>query len=494
MEYYLDIQDKNVAEGNEDAQFITMEDGEPYLAMEEESTEEIVLDEKNVIIWDELCRICANSSEHFMPIFNGEGLEHDLHSKIQSYLPFKISQEDSLPLQICYNCAATLISWHDLFKNCLDAQERLTELQNKLNAKEQFCSEQSFENAREEEHCGTVLKIDTDDNEQQIPPQHEKNVEVPDVPEDDRSTREPQFTYMCGVCDQVFPEEFSLIRHLKKEHEANSRCSTNPVRYECNACGKSFTNRINLVSHIRNHEVELPGEEGITKRAKFYIDQEMLFKCPTCERVMANRTSFLRHIRVHSNERPAMCHVCAKSFRTVADVKRHIDDVHLKIKRHECDICQVRFAAKATRDAHRRIHTGEKPFECDMCHKFFRSINLLGAHKRTHTDYRPYPCRYCDKAFRCRQKLETHESIHTGIKPFDCDVCGKLFSAKGEAKRHHRIHFDERPYLCPDCGMSFKLSRYLRTHIRQYHKNQAEQMLKAIDEGSKSSVAKIADG
>lgn len=40
--------------------------------------------------WTDLCRICANANDHLIPIFEGEGAELDLSSKIFKYLPIQV--------------------------------------------------------------------------------------------------------------------------------------------------------------------------------------------------------------------------------------------------------------------------------------------------------------------------------------------------------------------------------------------------------------------
>lgn len=40
---------------------------------------------------EELCRLCGNRSNQLMPIFTGDGLEHDLSGKIKEYLPIDVS-------------------------------------------------------------------------------------------------------------------------------------------------------------------------------------------------------------------------------------------------------------------------------------------------------------------------------------------------------------------------------------------------------------------
>ncbi|XP_032676918.1 uncharacterized protein LOC116846767 isoform X2 [Odontomachus brunneus] len=87
--------------------------------------------------WMNLCRICANANDHLIPIFEGEGAELDLSNKILKYLPIHISRSDTLPLQLCYHCAVTILAWHELSKDCLNAEKKLLEMQHLLQDKQQ---------------------------------------------------------------------------------------------------------------------------------------------------------------------------------------------------------------------------------------------------------------------------------------------------------------------------------------------------------------------
>lgn len=40
--------------------------------------------------WHNLCRICAVESDYLIPIYEGEGLEQELASKISEYFPFTV--------------------------------------------------------------------------------------------------------------------------------------------------------------------------------------------------------------------------------------------------------------------------------------------------------------------------------------------------------------------------------------------------------------------
>lgn len=75
-----------------------------------------------------LCRVCANQHDYLIPIFEGEGLDHDMPTKIDKHLPIKVRDTDRLPTQICYQCASTVIAYSDLVVNCIDANKKLNKM------------------------------------------------------------------------------------------------------------------------------------------------------------------------------------------------------------------------------------------------------------------------------------------------------------------------------------------------------------------------------
>lgn len=93
-EYFLDVGEQVDDEEVDDTQFVTVQseqDGQ-YVAVEVGDSGQLLIPDKDVVLWNEICRVCANSGsdKEFIPIFSGEGLEHDLSSKIQTYLPMRV--------------------------------------------------------------------------------------------------------------------------------------------------------------------------------------------------------------------------------------------------------------------------------------------------------------------------------------------------------------------------------------------------------------------
>lgn len=193
-------------------------------------------------------------------------------------------------------------------------------------------------------------------------------------------------------------------------------------------------------------------------------------QCAECGKCFKLKDSYLRHMRIHNDERPFTCHICGKQFRDSGGLSRHLRDVHAKLKNFTCDLCSRSFASKATRDDHRRTHTGERPYVCDSCGKTFKSKASLYIHSKLHTDEFPHTCSYCTKRFRRRQEMLAHVTTHTGEKNHTCDICAKKFRIKSELARHKLIHSENKPFACVKCGVAFRQKRYLNNHIKSRHK------------------------
>ena len=63
-----------------------------------------------------------------------------------------------------------------------------------------------------------------------------------------------------------------------------------------------------------------------------------------------------------------ICQICHKTFSRGTNLRRHIQEVHLQIKKYLCPICGRPFAQQGTLDAHIiAIHKTEKPYHCSQC-------------------------------------------------------------------------------------------------------------------------------
>ncbi|XP_069673071.1 zinc finger protein 436-like isoform X23 [Periplaneta americana] len=496
----------------------------------------------------QLCRVCANPNDYLIPIFDGEGLEHELSMKIQKHLPIKVTETDTLPQHMCYQCASTLIAWHDLVISCVEADKKLRELQMEENDDDDDKGGEMFESpSLDSEMTDDVIQPSTSEtqNQNQVsktpsskkaavakekksklkmilvkgPPagtsgqktasktQVAKALELAKskdgVSQDSASERYLQlplepFTSFLEAKNalklnhsslEIHSEDVDKIsqsmrkskfeRKKNRKHIQKTAFHTNAgenihASEECEKQSKVIGGKYKVctVSCVVDRiSKSISGSENLEKRMKLAdIADRPIYKCKICERKLSTKSNLKIHMRIHSDERPYTCHVCGKQFRTPKGLNRHVKEVHDCIKEHNCDICGRSFASKATRDDHRRIHTGERPYVCDKCGKTFKTKASLYIHKKNHLDTFPFHCSYCHKKFRRKDGLLLHVTTHTGERSHVCDICGKCFRVKNELTRHARIHSGEKPFTCSECGLSFGQKRYLKNHEKTHHR------------------------
>ncbi|XP_076637570.1 uncharacterized protein LOC143349863 isoform X3 [Colletes latitarsis] len=479
--------------------------------IEASNEESIVTQSEERLSWSNLCRICANIGHHLIPIFEGEGLQHNLCNKIHKYLPIHVSQTDTLPLQLCYHCAATLLAWHELLEGCLNAEKRLLEIQHALEEKQsqegleapvQDTSvyniaeslHQQQETIKDEDYWESAVN-DSDrsssmrtpfkvflDTQNVFRKPHRKKYQLQErkatVSRDYNSVwitvMNSTLDQPVGMPDQMQNNDTDVKEEVSQPYKSNSLEKSRLTNEMCKSANPSNTeNREEKMKVKRklctNNTNNSKDSCEHIKRKGTCIDILESYRCVECGKCFKLKDSYLRHTRIHKDERPFTCHVCGKQFRDSGGLSRHLKDVHAKLKNFTCDICGKSFASKATRDDHRRTHTGERPYKCDSCGKTFKSKASLYIHSKLHTDEFPHPCSYCNKKFRRRQEMLAHVTTHTGEKNYGCDVCSKRFRVKSELVRHKLIHSESKPFVCVKCGLAFRQKRYLNNHIKSRH-------------------------
>ncbi|KAJ0173414.1 hypothetical protein K1T71_010563 [Dendrolimus kikuchii] len=108
----------------------------------------------NLENFSNVCRTCATITEYVVPIFEGEGVQNNLADKIHKHLPIQVSKQDVLPGVVCYQCASTLLAWHEMVQCCVQADAALrTRLLVLAEKKEKVYPNPAKTNCQTSRHC-----------------------------------------------------------------------------------------------------------------------------------------------------------------------------------------------------------------------------------------------------------------------------------------------------------------------------------------------------
>lgn len=79
---------------------------------------------------------------------------------------------------------------------------------------------------------------------------------------------------------------------------------------------------------------------------------------------------------------------CPKSYCSSFNLKRHIEIVHLGIKKFKCTVCGRFMSSKQNLIDHEHIHTGAKPYVCEVegCGHPFRQLSQYYLHRQLHNE------------------------------------------------------------------------------------------------------------
>lgn len=170
--------------------------------------------------------------------------------------------------------------------------------------------------------------------------------------------------HVCYICGAGFSNLVFLNLHRTRSHRPN----------QCHKCNVNFASRIEK----KQHDIAIHG---------FKYERKNRFPCPFCQERFFQENLKVKHlVQEHGMKKPEFCcQFCSKSFITRSLVNNHVKVVHMKEKKHECDVCHNLFYTKSDVVRHRVTHTGEKNYVCSMCSSLFASKDSLGRHmKRSH--------------------------------------------------------------------------------------------------------------
>ena len=194
------------------------------------------------------------------------------------------------------------------------------------------------------------------------------------------------------TCQSTFETKPNLTHHQQLEHK-----DLKP--FICHICNAAHQHKIQLTKHIkRAHTKSKP------------------YKCNTCPLTFGLSWNLKNHKSfVHDKYRPFECHHCPRQTRTKHELTNHIKAVHEKVKDFACEKCGKCFVNKASLRNHCLLMHGNliANIPCSACGKLFRTKRYEKEHfQNVHYKIRKFKCCLCDKKFQSGSLCRRHMKVH----------------------------------------------------------------------------------
>ncbi|XP_064293046.1 zinc finger protein 682-like isoform X6 [Plodia interpunctella] len=262
----------------------------------------------------------------------------------------------------------------------------------------------------------------------------------------------------CKLCNENI-EHFDVLKaHLCEKHKVNIKYDDGvlPFRvtkteFKCAICNEKYDEFKTLNQHMNIHFQN--------------------FICEQC----GNGFITPERLRTHSYSHETgsfQCENCDKVFKSMNAKNEHFAVVHMRVKRHRCPHCTEAFKNYFQRNKHiSSVHGVKlKEFKCTMCPKIFYLSGKLGVHIRTvHLKEKRHGCDLCEWRFYSKSELKEHMVKHGGERKFKCNICKKAYARKYTLTLHSRIHDQDKRFICAACGMSFVQNCSLKKHVKVHH-------------------------
>lgn len=430
----------------------------------------------------EVCRLCGNSEEVVVDLFDKNISKVDLVNVIVNTLHLTVKESDGLPKKICVTCKKIVEEFERFRQSCVLA-------------------EKSFKVTRDDDSASNKSKTSLELQSNSVYPKEDvqdlnineqidlvRNIKV-EIEEDER-VDDCDGTFFSGdetdfeeaVIKEPHKDDYILVKQDTFTLDENARRTLNNY-VEYSKPGIIPADRL-LAENVKKRQVlpemwdvyEVETQENMTRVAmRRYIISKGAFPCSLCNKCISVKSD------VHEEE--GWDESSEYQGHTEGVVEEIFEEGNVEQKGHEngkvcsvipsCDICKKTFNRTQSLKRHYRTHFGYDRLPCEICGKGFSRKEHLSRHMILHSSGRPFECVNCKKGFTRKEHLTRHTLLYKGRDCSDFPTkMGKYSNDLGGAARKKRKRSyvcRPKPYSCDSCDAGFGQKEHLIKHLRRMH-------------------------
>ncbi|KAK7115696.1 uncharacterized protein [Littorina saxatilis] len=186
----------------------------------------------------------------------------------------------------------------------------------------------------------------------------------------DHQQRHSRSRLLCHLCPATFMDLVSLNRHVTAKHTGVQHLKCD----QCDFCAchaddlkehkLKHTGEL-LCCNVEGCGYKTPYQRALRVHQKRHFGEKN-YKCSMCNYETVNKSTLARHMKSHTQERPFQCSSCDFRANTKYGVMFHMQHMHQQQKSYYmCDKCPFRTAYASSLTKHLQTHLGG--FTCPLC-------------------------------------------------------------------------------------------------------------------------------
>ncbi|XP_044729642.1 zinc finger protein 883-like [Chrysoperla carnea] len=467
---------------------------------------------------ERFCRLCAVR----YPLSSLNTLENlrneQLDKLILKYLQIKI--DEGFPNIACEQCCKTISNFHKLLTGIKAAQEKLNDIYSEYKNLDIKLEDEEVREILSKNIEGTNFNSDSKPNNVKTEIDYHNDSDnldsflnfIDETNDSDSSVTQPFDEELDAKVEKLNPDKSNDENLNKSSVKKNIR----KIHWLCYKCDERLRNADSLEEHFQE----------VHKSKVEYV-------CIECQALFKDLKEFKDHYYGHDVVKNSKtyrfnytCETCGKQFYDPTNYKGHCD-MHLGIKRFECEICGRNFAKKQHKEIHKltvcsklskvkdesnnedensdneekskwKFHDINHEFICSVCDELFENNEKYDEHLKrvhdiedgiqtgstyeshtlTHTGVKRFTCKNCGRKFHLKQHLVAHSLTHletVNSSEVKCNQCDKICKNEYLLKRHlntHRSEDEKYVHKCDICKRKFMYAKSLAEHQKQGHDNE----------------------